>query len=106
MKRILFVFILSCFYMVPGFCQDKNKENNNDVIISINVSKISNELNNVLVEVIEFKDEVIENVPPEVKENFEEFKQSFKDFKLSLKKELKSAKEGFLRGIREYKPEE
>lgn len=81
MKRFILILMLS---LIPVFCysQDKKETNKEDVTVVINVSKISNTLGKIVKfvtdEAKQFKDEAVENMPVEQKENLKKAKENIK----------------------------
>lgn len=81
MKRFILILMLS---LIPVFCysQDKKETNKEDVTVVINVSKISNTLGKIVKfvtdEAKQFKDEAVENMPAEQKENLKKAKENIK----------------------------
>ena len=81
MKRFILILMLS---LIPVFCysQDKKEANKEDVTVVINISKISNTLGKIVKfvanEAKQFKDEAVENMPDEQKENLKKAKENIK----------------------------
>lgn len=98
MKRIL-IFIIALMIPVIGYSQNKN--DSEDVKITINVSKISRGLgkivNGITSEVKEFKKDIDENLPQEKKD---EYKRQFEELKNNLKDCRKEIHRGFRQGLR------
>ncbi len=107
MKR----FITLVFLFIPIFVFSQNKEKENkkeeDVVISINVSKVNKTLGTVIgffkSEIKQYKQEFDENLPQETKDNLKEAK---KKIKKELKYTRKAIHAGWCQGLRgeDYTP--
>lgn len=108
MKQFI-IIIFSLFISFVSYSQDinKNKDNKNeDVIISLNITKISNGLGNLInavtYEYNEFKKDINENLPEAAKAK-ESLKRNTKE---GLKKCHEELHRGFRQGLRgeKYNP--
>jgi hypothetical protein len=98
MKRFITILMI-LLISVTAFGQEQKKENKQeDVIITINVSKVDKTLGNfvkfVVSEAKQFKDEAVENMPQETKDNIQKTKKSFIE-------EMKYAREAIHQGWRQ-----
>lgn len=98
MKRIL-IFILVLFIPVVGYSQNRNESE--DVKITINLSKISRGVGKAVKavsdEIKEFKKDIDENMPQEKKD---EYKRQFDEIKKNLKDCRTEIHRGFCQGLR------
>lgn len=105
MKKFIVLFILSLFPIL-GYSQSTVKEDNKeDVVITINLSKVSRAVSTVAEavkdEVDLYKKEIDENLSPERKEEIKQKKENIKSFiKKSLKEIHDEAHRGFRQGLR------
>lgn len=100
MKRIIFIIFLA-FISLNCFSQTKQKPNEKDVIISINVSKISKGLGKIvkvtLDEIHLYRDEIKENLIEPNQDKIDSIKVTAKE---QIKDIHQKVHEGFVKGLR------
>ena len=100
MKRIIFIIFLA-FISLNCFSQNTKKENEKDVVVSINVSKISKGLGKIikitLDEIHLYRDEIKENLIEPNQEKIDSIKVTAK---AQIKDIHKKVHEGFAAGLR------